>query len=240
MPYGILRCLGLRCMGLGLPQGKSEEKSTTVFWRAGKLESKSGSRARRARNLLCSEKKLSRDFAKGVAGTVSLPNFSVSFRFLPFFRRAPDPFNFLRHVMRAIWSVRPKCSHRCVSLKETPLKPVQSLRHTQPKTQRSKPLWERNGLNISRFNLSVFFLFFFFRFLPFRFQRKKTGERPFARPLLRAKPRLRHININFLVWLVLGRHRECPRDKPKFSPGTSPVCSRDNPGDEGRQKKFMS
>ena len=35
-----------------------------------------------------------------------------------FFRDAPDTFNFLRHVMRAIWSVRPKCSHRCVSLKE--------------------------------------------------------------------------------------------------------------------------
>ena len=45
-------------------------------------------------------------------------------------RKAPDTFNFLRHVMRAIWSVRPKCSHRCVSLKETPLKPVQSLKHT--------------------------------------------------------------------------------------------------------------
>ena len=45
-------------------------------------------------------------------------------------RKAPDTFNFLRHVMRAIWSVRPKCSHRCISLKETPLKPVQSLKHT--------------------------------------------------------------------------------------------------------------
>ena len=33
--------------------------------------------------------------------------------------KAPDTFNFLRHVMRAILSVRPKCSHRCVSLKET-------------------------------------------------------------------------------------------------------------------------
>ena len=46
------------------------------------------------------------------------------------FRKAPDTFNFLRHVMRAILSVRPKCSHRCVSLKETPLKPVQILKHT--------------------------------------------------------------------------------------------------------------
>ena len=45
-------------------------------------------------------------------------------------REAPDTFNFSRHVMRAIWSVRPKCSHRCVSLKETPLKPVQILKHT--------------------------------------------------------------------------------------------------------------
>ena len=46
------------------------------------------------------------------------------------FRKASDTFNFLRHAMRAIWSVRPKCSHRCVSLKETPLKPVQSLKPT--------------------------------------------------------------------------------------------------------------
>ena len=46
------------------------------------------------------------------------------------FRKAPDTFNFLRHVMRAILSVRPKCSHRCVSLKETLLKPVQILKHT--------------------------------------------------------------------------------------------------------------
>ena len=48
----------------------------------------------------------------------------------PHFRDAPDTFNFLRHVMRAIWSVRPKCSHRFVSLKETPLKLVQILKHT--------------------------------------------------------------------------------------------------------------
>ena len=49
---------------------------------------------------------------------------------LPLFRDAPDTFNFLRRVMRAIWSVRAKCSHRCVPLKETPLKPVQILKHT--------------------------------------------------------------------------------------------------------------
>ena len=63
-------------------------------------------------------------------------NFSNFFLFwaghlkTPLFRKVLDTFNFLRHVMRAIWSVRPKCSHRCVSLKETPLKPVQILSHT--------------------------------------------------------------------------------------------------------------
>ena len=34
-----------------------------------------------------------------------------------------------RYVMRAILSVRPKCSHRYFSLKETPLKPVLILKH---------------------------------------------------------------------------------------------------------------
>ena len=56
-----------------------------------------------------------------------LPNFP------PFFPaklgKAPDTLKFLRQVMRAILSVRPKCSHRCASLKETPLKPVQILKH---------------------------------------------------------------------------------------------------------------
>ena len=37
-------------------------------------------------------------------------------------RKAPDTFNFLRHVMRAILPGRPNCSHRCVSLKESPSK----------------------------------------------------------------------------------------------------------------------
>ena len=45
-------------------------------------------------------------------------------------RKAYDTFNFLRHVMRAILSVRPKFSHRCVSLKKCPLRPVQILKHT--------------------------------------------------------------------------------------------------------------
>ena len=37
--------------------------------------------------------------------------------YLGMFRKAPDTFKFLRHVRRAIMSVRPKCSHGCVSLK---------------------------------------------------------------------------------------------------------------------------
>ena len=37
-----------------------------------------------------------------------------------YFRKAPDTLKCLRHVMRAILFVRPKCSHRCVSLKESP------------------------------------------------------------------------------------------------------------------------
>ena len=45
-------------------------------------------------------------------------------------RKAPDAFNFLRHIPKPIWSVRPKCSHRCVSLKETSLKPLPILKHT--------------------------------------------------------------------------------------------------------------
>ena len=45
-------------------------------------------------------------------------------------RKVNDTFNFLRRAMRALWSVRPKCSHRCVSLTETSLKPVQTLKHT--------------------------------------------------------------------------------------------------------------
>ena len=44
-------------------------------------------------------------------------------------RREPDTFKFLRHVMRAILSARPKCSHRCVSQQETPLKRVEILTH---------------------------------------------------------------------------------------------------------------
>ena len=62
-----------------------------------------------------------------------LSNAQIRLGIRSFFRKAPDTFNFLRHAMRAILSFRPKCSHRCVSLKETPLKPVQ-------KTQPSKPL----------------------------------------------------------------------------------------------------
>ena len=49
---------------------------------------------------------------------------------LYFVRRPSDTFKFLRHVIRAILSARPKCSHRCVSQKETPLKCVEILTHS--------------------------------------------------------------------------------------------------------------
>ena len=73
----------------------------------------------------------------------------------------------------------------------------------------------------------------------------------------------RHININFLVRLLLGHpgnvpgtNRECPRDKvglsqgqtqvfslfytpeAKFVPGTNPVCPRDIPGTKGGRKSL--
>ena len=65
--------------------------------------------------------------------------------------------------------------------------------------------------------------------------------------------RERHINMNFLVWLALGRPWVCPRDKLRFShsftvetqlvpgttwfvPGTSPVFLRDKPGSKGSRK----
>ena len=62
--------------------------------------------------------------------------------------------------MRAILSLRPKCSHRCVSLKESPLKPVLILKHatrtsTEQTSMRTKgasptylairtPAWQRS------------------------------------------------------------------------------------------------
>ena len=45
--------------------------------------------------------------------------------------------------MRAVSSLWPKCSHRCVCKSSS----------TQPQIQPNKPLWERNGLNISQFKL---------------------------------------------------------------------------------------
>ena len=70
-----------------------------------------------------------------------------------FISKAPDTFNFLRHVMRAILSVRPKCSHRCVSLKETPLKPVQIFKHTTKNSAEQTAMRTKWRLNMSRFKL---------------------------------------------------------------------------------------
>ena len=49
--------------------------------------------------------------------------------FFVFLRKASDAFKFLRHVMRAILCGRPDCSHRYVSLKESPLNPAQILQY---------------------------------------------------------------------------------------------------------------
>ena len=61
--------------------------------------------------------------------------------------------------------------------------------------------------------------------------------------------RKRHININFLVRLALGRPRVCPRDKPRFSPlftqwtpglskGQTRFVRGTNPGSEGGRKSL--
>ena len=51
--------------------------------------------------------------SQGVENRGSLISVPLALRVLA--RKVPDTFNFLRHVMRAILSARPKCSHRCVS-----------------------------------------------------------------------------------------------------------------------------
>ena len=66
------------------------------------------------------------------------------------FRKEPDTFKLLRHVMTAILFVRPKCSHRRVSLKESPLKPVQILKHA---ARRSTEQTSMRTKCISRFKL---------------------------------------------------------------------------------------
>ena len=43
------------------------------------------------------------------------------------------------------------------------------------------------------------------------------------------RARKRHINVNFLVRLPLGRPRECPGDEPGLSLGQNPLCPGTNP-----------
>ena len=71
--------------------------------------------------------------------------------------KALDPFKFLKHVVRAIVFVRPKCSHRCFSLKGSPLKPVQILKHaarisTEQTSMRTK-WFERIAIQIVQAHL---------------------------------------------------------------------------------------
>ena len=67
-------------------------------------------------------------------------------------RKATDAFKCLRHVMRALLSVRPRCSHIRVSLKESPLKPVLILQHVTSKATEQTSM-RTKWLNISRFKL---------------------------------------------------------------------------------------
>ena len=53
--------------------------------------------------------------------------------------------------MRAILSVRPKCSHGCVALKEFPLKHVLILKHVTRVSIKQASM-RMNGLNVSRVN----------------------------------------------------------------------------------------
>ena len=48
----------------------------------------------------------------------------------PLLGKVLDTLTFLRHIVRATLSLRPKCSHGCISLKEFPLEPVLILKHT--------------------------------------------------------------------------------------------------------------
>ena len=64
--------------------------------------------------------------------------------------KAPDTFKFLR---RAIFPARPKCSHRCVSRKETPLKRVEILQHTTQNSTEQTVMRTKWFINISRFKL---------------------------------------------------------------------------------------
>ena len=67
-------------------------------------------------------------------------------------RKAPDTFTFVRHVMRASLSARPKCSHKCVSRKETLLKRVEILTHATRRSTEQTSM-RTKWLNISRFKL---------------------------------------------------------------------------------------
>ena len=89
----------------------------------------------------------------------------------PFFRQAPDTFNFLRHVMRAILSVRPKCSHRCISLKETPLKPVQIFKHTTKNSAEQTSMrtkWFKHRGKFFTYSWSFLLQLSFFAYSPLR------------------------------------------------------------------------
>ena len=61
----------------------------------------------------------------------------------PNVRKVPDTLKFLRHAMRAILSVWPQCSHRCVSLKESPLKTVLIRKHATKRSTEHTSMWTK-------------------------------------------------------------------------------------------------
>ena len=109
-------------------QANANKIFTNFFWRAGKITKERSFYPSQNQNSLGGTS-AEQNWGGGVF-TYSWSFFAYIFAYSPLIREAPDTFNFLRHVMRAIWSGRPKCSHRCVSLKGTPLKPVQIVKHT--------------------------------------------------------------------------------------------------------------
>ena len=115
---------------------------------------------------------------------------------------APDTFNFLRHVMRAIWSVWAKCSHRLLNLCKSS--------STRPFTQPSKPLWERNGLNISRFKL----------FRSISYKRSKQQAIP-CRRKKQETPKSKEMKIRALV----APYCAIPRDYLSDSIIIPPYCA---------------
>ena len=106
------------------------------------------------------------------------PEESVKIRLNPSkFRKAPDTFNFLKHAMRAILSVRPKCSHRCVSLKKSQ---YIILQNRQAHNQKLRVGSWQNGF-FADFILAGLFFWIFRRILIHSLVGKSAPENPLGK-----------------------------------------------------------